>query len=398
MAQAPARILLVEANEDGTVGGSHQAQYDLVRHLDRTRFDPVVAFYQDNRFAEAMRDEGVDVHALDGMRARERRIRLEGGRVSRIVDILAGSILRRRRFLQEHRIDLVHLNNSPATGNDDWLPAARLAGIPCVAFSMGNAPRGLSPLHHALAQGFDRILVISGHVERTFTACGYPEALLERTQIGVDLEAFRDRRLRGRDAVRFELGIAPDRIVACMVGNIRHWKGQHVVLDALSRMEPGVRRQLLVLFVGSVGPEYSAYAEGLHEAVRTHGLEDSVLFLGGRTDVPELLGASDLGLHASVLPEPFGLVVVEAMAMGLPVVATSIGAPGEVVTPSTGRTFDPSSPEALTRALTELVEDPELRQGLGRAALARAESFHAREMVRAVERVYDRLLPREPTP
>lgn len=397
MAQGAARILLVEANEDGTVGGSHQAQYDLVHHLDRTRFEPVVAFYQPNRFAEGMQGQGVEVHVLDEMRARERRTRLEGGRISRGMDILAGSILRRHRFLREHRIDLVHLNNSPATGNDDWLPAARLAGIPCVVFSMGNAPRDLGPLHRALAQGFDRILVISEQVRRTFTARGYPEALLVMTQIGVDLEAFRGRRVRGREEVRQELGVSPDRIVACMVGNIRYWKGQHVVIEALSRMEPGVRRRLVVLFVGSVGPDYAAYAEGLHEAVRAHGLEDSVRFLGGRTDVPELLGASDLGLHASVLPEPFGLVVVEAMAMGLPAVATSIGAPGEVVTPSTGRTFDPADPGALARVLTELVEDPELRRILGRAALTRAERFHAREMVHAVERVYDQLLPRGPT-
>jgi glycosyltransferase involved in cell wall biosynthesis len=396
MSHEPARILLVEMNEDGTVGGSHQALYDLVRLVDRRRFTPVVSFYQDNRFAGALQGEGVEVHILEAMRREELQTRFHGGRVQRAADILAGAILRRRRFLRQHRIDLVHLNNSPGSGNDDWLPAARMAGTPCVTFAMGNAPRGMDPVHASLARRFDRILVISEQVRRSFLASGFPEGLLSLTQIGVDLECFRGRKTRDRATVRKELGIDPERVVACMVGNIRQWKGQHVVVEALARLAPSVRDRLLVLFVGAVGPTFAAYAQQLEEEIRRLGVGESVRFLGGRTDVPDLLGASDLGLHGSVLPEPFGLVVVEAMAMGLPVVATSIGAPGEVVTREVGRTFDPADPAALARVLTELVEDAELRRSLGAGAARRADLYDARAMVRAVEQVYGELLSDRP--
>jgi glycosyltransferase involved in cell wall biosynthesis len=392
MDRGPLRILLVEMNEDGTVGGSHQAQYDLVRHLDRSRYEPVVAYYQDNRYVAMMQELGVEVHILEDLRRLERRIRERAGRATRILDVLAGAIVRRRRFLRDRKIALVHLNNSPATGADDWLPAARLAGLPCVTFSMGNAPGELGPVHRRLASSFDRILVIGEHVRGTYLEQGYPASRLTTTQIGVDLESFRSRMVRAPESVRQEVGVTGDKVMACMVGNLRHWKGQHVVVEALARMDPRVRSGLVILFVGSIGPEFEGYAGGLHRAVERFGLDGCVRFLGGRTDVPDLLGASDLGLHASVVPEPFGLVVVEAMAMGLPVIATSIGAPGRVVTPECGRTFDPSEPGELAGALEELVTNPELRQSLGAAALARADGFHARRMVEATERVYAHLL------
>lgn len=388
----PRRILLVEVNEDGTVGGSHQAQYDLVRLMDRTLFTPVVVYYQDNRFAPLMREEGAEVVILEELRRKEFRVRTQGALPAKAWNILVGSIAQRRRLLKTLGIDLVHLNNSPASGFDDWLPAARLAGIPCVTFAMGNAPRHLKPFQQAMARRFDRIFVISDQVERTFIEEGYPANNLFMTQIGVDVERFRGLRRRSRAEVRAELGLPEEQVVACMVGNLREWKGQHVVLEGLRRMDPEVRKGLTVLFVGSVGPEYEGYFRDLEEKVSAWGLEGSVLFVGGRTDVPDLLGASDLGLHASVLPEPFGLVVVEAMAMGIPAVATSHGGPATVVTPDTGITHSPEKPEELAEALTRLVADPALRLRLGVNASARAEAYDARVMVREIQKVYGELL------
>ena len=388
----PRRILLLEVNEDGTVGGSHQAQYDLVRLMDRKRFQPVVAYYQENRFAGLMRDEGVEVLVLDEVRRQEYRLRTEGPAPAKAWNMLVGAIAYRRRLIRSLGIDLVHLNNSPGSGFDDWLPAARLAGVPCVTFAMGNAPRELGRLQQAMARRFDRIFVISDQVQRTFIEAGYPRDRLSMTQIGVDIQRFRELRVRSREEVRRELELPEEQVVACMVGNVRHWKGQHVVLEGLRRMEPEVRKQLTVIFVGSVGPEFQDYFRGLEERVVEWGLEGSVRFLGGRTDVPDILGASDLGLHASVLPEPFGLVVVEAMAMGIPAVATSHGGPATVVTPDTGITHSPERPEELAEALTRLVQDPGLRLRLGANASARAEEYDARVMVREIQRVYGEIL------
>jgi glycosyltransferase involved in cell wall biosynthesis len=123
-------------------------------------------------------------------------------------------------------------------------------------------------------------------------------------------------------------------------------------------------------------------------------LGDRVAFLGQRDDVPDIMSAADVVLNASTAPEPFGLVVVEGMAVGRPVVATRHGGPAEIVTPGAGLCFDPGSPEELGSLLATLLESPELRASLGKGALARAADFPVSRAVAGVERVYDELLTR----
>jgi glycosyltransferase involved in cell wall biosynthesis len=130
----------------------------------------------------------------------------------------------------------------------------------------------------------------------------------------------------------------------------------------------------------------------LEATVKRGGLADHVTFLGSRDDVPDLLNASDIALHASVRPEPFGLVVVEAMSLGKAVVAANTGGPAEVVDRSSGITFDPTAPAQLGEVLTSLVRDPMRRVELGKGALQRAEQFTARRYAAGVHRVYDRVL------
>ncbi|HWC29103.1 MAG TPA: hypothetical protein VG845_03375, partial [Dehalococcoidia bacterium] len=97
----PQRILYIEANEDGTVGGSHRVLFDLVCNLDRTRFEPVVLFYQNNVYVSRLRADGVDVLVLEEVRARERAIRRGGGRLAKLWENFA-TIVRRFRFLRQH--------------------------------------------------------------------------------------------------------------------------------------------------------------------------------------------------------------------------------------------------------------------------------------------------------
>jgi glycosyltransferase involved in cell wall biosynthesis len=393
MKASPHRILLVEMNEDGTTGGSHQAQFDLVRHLDRSRFEPVVVFYQDNRFVEMHQGQGVEVHVLEEMRTRELDVRIHGALLTRATDILVGAVSRRARFLKEHRIDLLHLNNSPGSGNDDWLPAARIARIPCVASARGNPPRGLSPVHARLARQFDRILIISDHVMRAYRADGYPDRILTMVPDGVDLEALRARVTCSREEMRARLEIPPGRLVATMVGNIREWKGQHVVLEALGRLRREVRDRIFLLVAGDGDSPGAPYFQSLLDLQKKYGLQDMVRFLGTRQDVPDLLTASDMAIHASVLPEPFGLVVVEAMGLGVPVIAARLGAPADVVAEGSGLLFDPTSPGELAAALARLVEEHATREALRRGALARAQDFSVQRTMQALEAVYGELLP-----
>jgi glycosyltransferase involved in cell wall biosynthesis len=386
----PRRVLYVEFNEDGTVGGSHRAVFDLVRHLPKDRYEPVVLYYQDNVYADRLRALGVQVIVVAEARARERTVNTQRGVVRRRAQQLWG-IWWRRQLLRRQRIDVVHLNGSPYIGGDDWLPAAWLARVPCVVTALSIIPSTHGPVHRVLARHFDRVIAISDCVQSGLLALGLPAARMVRVYLGVDLGELRGRVVTPRDDVRRALGVGADTVLVTMVGNIRRWKGQHVVLAAVAAMPAPVRSRIRVIFAGAVSPDAERYAAELAATVDAERLGEVVSFLGARTDVADLLAASDVAIHASIDPEPFGLVVPEAMALGNAVIAARAGGPLEIVTPTTGILFDPASPGELATHMTALVMDPERRRALAARAPERAGDFSIQRHVAGNLAVYDTL-------
>jgi glycosyltransferase involved in cell wall biosynthesis len=135
------------------------------------------------------------------------------------------------------------------------------------------------------------------------------------------------------------------------------------------------------------------YAETLGRLVETLGITSRVEFRGFVEDVSRELARLDILVHASVLPEPFGQVVLEAMAAGLPVVAANAGGPAEVVTDEVNGLLYPTGDErALANALRRLAGDPALRDQLGQAGRARALDFSPSRIGPEVVNVYRRVL------
>jgi glycosyltransferase involved in cell wall biosynthesis len=384
-------VLIVESNEDGTVGGSHQVLFDLATRLDRTHFEPVVLFNQDNVFAGRLRSRGIEVVLFDDVSRKEREINRSGRRIPKLLGFGA-AVLRRRLELARLRIDLVHLNNSPAIGNDNWLPAARMLGIPCVASAAGGAhpPRRL--IHRWLYRRFDVYLAASRYMAGILRSHGVDPNRVDLVYPGVDLDALHAARSRSREAVRAELDVGPHQFLVLMVGNIRPWKGQLEVIKALCLLPEEIRVRLRLFFAGATASADVEYEAQLREEIADAGLADCVSFLGSRGDVADLYGAADIAVHASITPEPFGLVVVEAMAFNCAVIAAASGGPGEVVTLATGLLCNPSAPQEYADALEQLVRDDALRQAIGAAASARAAVFNVERNVDAVSRAYIRAL------
>lgn len=387
----PRRVLFVEANEDGTVGGSHRALVDLVAHLDRRRWTPVVLAYQTNAL---LASTGVETHFWDDVRAEERRHLGPGGLAKRV---RAGvpAVRRRVAFLRAQRIDVVHLNNTPAVGYEDWLPAARLARVACVAHVRGEFWRSRRWLGRLLTRRFDAVIAVSAAMAQFAREAGIPASRLHVVHDGVDEAALRRRIVRSRDQVRRELGVPEDRLLVVMVGHLRRWKGHALVLEALRIGGEALQRRIVLAFVGGVPSDDPAHAEQLKEIAARARLE-GVHFLGERRDAAEILAACDVALHASTSPEPFGLVLVEAMMLGRPVIASRLGGPLEIVTGETGLLFDPRRPEELAALLARLTRDTALRERIGAAGRARAAEFRIERTVRAIEAVYERVLARAP--
>ena len=387
------RVLFVELNEDGTTGGSHVALLDIVRHLDRRRYEPVVLFYQENDFVERVRALGGEAHVWTA----ERRLERGSGqprllRVAARPLTLAGAIRRRVRFLRDAGISLVHVNNSPSFAYEDWLPAARIAGVPIVSHVRGELFRPGRLTSRLLVPRFDRLVAISRYVETIPRAVGVPARSIELIHDGVDLAHVRDRAARDDPAaVRAALGVAPDETLAVMVGHLRAWKGQHVVLDAMRRLDPALLSRLRVVFAGAPDRFSPGYHERLVAECAAPPLAGRATLLGPRSDAPALMQAADVVLHASTVPEPFGLVVVEAMALGRPVIASALGGPGEVLEGDCGWTFDPAQPQQLAACLEAVIAHPAQARRVGAAARVRAESFDVRDTVRRLERLYAEL-------
>ncbi len=171
--------------------------------------------------------------------------------------------------------------------------------------------------------------------------------------------------------------------IVLTVARLDQQKGHHYLLEAAPQVP-----QARFIFAGD-GPERSS----LQAHARVLGLEDRVLFLGHRTDIPELLSQCDLFVLPS-LYEGLPLAVLEAMAAGKPVVATSVGGTEEAVVPGeTGLLVSPADPQSLAQAIQALLMDPVWGERMGQCGRARVrQAFSSERMVQEVTQVYAELL------
>ena len=391
----PRRVLFVEANEDGSVGGSHQVLFDMVRFLDRSRVEPIVLFYQDNRFHGLFKDAGIRVVTWDALRAAERAVNHSGKRLKKVVG-LAKAILRRRDFLRAEAIDLVHINNSPRVSRDDWLPAARLCGIPIVCSARGDADalpgEGVKgSVGRWLMRGHDRVIAVSEFIAAAMREQGIAARKVVVVHDGVDRTKLERLGTRSAASLRAELEVPEGRLFVAAIGNIRSWKGQHVVVSALAALGESDRERLCVVFVGVVRDEDRDYFERLKALVAEHRLESVVRFAGSRTDVPDILSIADLMVHSSTTPEPGGTVVIESMTFGAPVIVASKGGHLDYLQEGMGLIHDVNEPQQLADHLRFLASRPDERARMSAEAKRRASEFSIERTARKMERVYDDL-------
>ncbi|MCG8512232.1 MAG: glycosyltransferase family 4 protein, partial [Rhodospirillales bacterium] len=154
-----------------------------------------------------------------------------------------------------------------------------------------------------------------------------------------------------------------ERCVIGVFGRLAPWKGQHVLLKALTHL-PDTE----LMIVGDALFGETDYVERLHKYVDEHDLTDRVRFMGFRDDIPELLAQCDIVAHTSTAPEPFGRVVVEAMLAGRPIVATRAGGVPELVEHGrTGILVSAGDADALAAALSDLIKDTNKRYALAEA-------------------------------
>jgi glycosyltransferase involved in cell wall biosynthesis len=384
----PARRRVLFVDHETRLSGGERDLVELVGALGRS-VDAHVALPGDGPLADALRAAGATVHVVPMDESLLRTSRWDLARrpalAARRAGAAAAAAVRLGRLARSLRPDVVHSNSQKA--HLLAVPAALACRAPHVWHVHDILEPGwLSRAFHAAAAAFaDRVLAISAATAAPF------ERSAARGRVRVVYPGVRTAPVGDgeRLAWRRRLGAAGEEPLVGIVGQIARWKGQDVFLAAarlVAERRPEVRFAVVgaCLFPGNE----AAYEAELHRLVRAWDLGDRVTFTGAVDPVDPVMAALDVLVHASRLPEPFGRVLVEAMAQGTPVVATANGAGPEVVAPGAGLLVPPERPELLADAVLDLLAAGKPNE----AARAAAARFSVTANAAAVAAVWDEVV------
>jgi glycosyltransferase involved in cell wall biosynthesis len=359
-------------------GGAEKALVDLALQLDRTRFNvSVCATRYTGNYQPALDAAGVPTYVLG------RKTRWEMHKILGLV-----GLLRRRR---------VHILHTHMFGSNSWgRVLGRLAGVPVIVAHehWSSKPSHEIVVDRLLYRLSDRILVASKASKQVVMQLeGIPGHGITPVYNGVDTAEFALTTSEGRLEARMEIGLPPTGLLVGTLGRLSPDKGgQDDLLRAVKGLvSGGCDVRLLVVGDGPLRPR-------LEQLTAELGIGERVLFAGQRSgpEVPRLLGAMDIFVlpsHKEALP----IALLEAMATGLPVVATRVGGVPEIVEDGeNGILVPPAAPEAIEGALRTLARDTAMAERLGRAARAHIEAeFTLDRMTRRVEGIYEELARRK---
>ncbi len=298
------------------------------------------------------------------------------------------------KLIRSEHVNLIHARSrAPA-----WsaLKAARRTGCPFVTtfHAPYNFSGGLKKRYNAVMAKGDRVIAISdfiaAHVRENY---GVGDDRLRRIHRGIDVVSFNPSAVSSERvaslAARWNL---PDGVPIVMLpGRLARWKGQDVMIQAMTQME---RNDALCLMVG-VGSGHEGLRRKIEKDIETRGLAGRVVLIDGCQDMAAAYRLADVVVSASIEPEGFGRVAVEAQAMGVPVVATNHGGTHETMEPGvTGWLVQPEDPAALAQAVAVALDlDEEGRVRLAAAARARVvERFVRTTMCAQTLDVYRELI------
>lgn len=364
------RVLLVTASPDR--GGAETVVLQLLAGLDRARVDPLVVALAGGAFLDELRASGATL--------------VDAGTVGRMRDVprLIGVVRRLAAAIRRERIALVHTHGTFAQIVGGL--AAWRAGVPAIhhvhdLYAPTRSSVDAALQHLALRVPAAAIVAVSHSARARLLASGAPWNRVRVVHNGVSLT---------RTAPAFAHPGFP-AVVWC--GRLQRWKGAHVFLDAARLVKDAHPAARFWVVGGTLFGKEPEYAAELQAQARRLGLESDVAFTGHVDDARPYIAAADVVVHCSIDPEPFGLVIAEAMAEGKPVVAFDEGGPAEMIESGrSGRLVAPGSTDAIAAAVADLLARPDLRERIADGARARATHFGVDAMLRRMQFVYDEVL------
>jgi len=405
------RVLLIDFAP--SPGGSVVSLYGLVRELQQSEYEPQVLLASCNPNVNRFRQLPVQVHTLDvrqgvgqtyagpveGLRRSSVAARLRhshllapawhsGGNIVRLWRRTLPWARRVRELASQESTRLIHCNDTLSVSQIGIL-AARQANLPCICHVRRFDQFG--PFERWLAGSVQHIVFNSRATRQHLVDQGGTLLPLSVVHNGISLEEF-SQQTEGQE-LRDELDIPADAPVVGILGRLVEWKGHSLYLQAMTQVKqiiPNVHG----LIVG--GPEVTnpRLGEELKAQATSLGIDQQVRFAGHRTDIAQVLASMDVLAHTSTAPEPFGRVLIEAMAMGLPVVASDAGGVPEIVIPGeTGFLVPLGDAQGTASAILDLLKNPDHARKMGASGRRRVEShFTMQHHVNQITAIYRELL------
>lgn len=375
------RVLYVETPTG--FGGSAKSLVTLLRALP-TSIEPIIAAYYDLPACLTI-PHWATFEQLPAPRPREGRSRF--GRVVGYARHVVSAARDLRALCKRYRPDLIHANNCVLANLPAGLVGARM-GIPVISHQRGYEFAGRVDRRIATRGPFECHVAISDSVRHNLIAQGVPESRVERVYNPIDPPAATLGPGRPRNAVP----------TIAMFAMLTPWKGHEVFIDAIALVRARFPSPFGVWIHGSPTPGNEAYASSLQRRSRALGLESIVHFAGFARDIEQAMRGTDIAVHASIDPEPFGRAIAEAMACGAATVAAAAGGATEIVEHGVnGLLTRPGDPESLADAILRLLRDPSERARFARAGESFVrDAFSVERSARAITAIYEAVLSKRP--
>ena len=405
----PHKVLFVHYG--GAVGGAPVSMLQLAASLDRNQYEPLVVFSEAGPILDFARDLGVPARVVSMPSAFS-----YGAQVPIRVRMLTSFLINfwstaraAEALVRREQPDVVHLNSIVL------IPVAvgvRRLVVPIV-WHVREVP-GRVPWLRRVQTGMitrlaDTVVANSEVVRQAFSS----SAKITVMHNAVDLKRYSIDEARARARIRSELRLSETAPVVGMIGGVQTVKGHDLLVRSASQIVNQVPDTRFVIVAGGVGPDYRNSWKGhlkraigrpldnlerMKRQVQAAGLGKHFTFTGYRTDIPEVLAAVDVLAFLPQAPEGFGRPMIEAMAMGRPVVASDIGPTREILGDGTARLVRPGDGSGLSEALIGLLADSQSATLMGQVGRRRVErKFTLDRSVQSIQRLYSEVIQRRGT-
>lgn len=302
-------------------------------------------------------------------------------------------IIRLINIILKEKVDIVHVNNGMS--NLEPIIAAIVTGRKYVVHFHGVEKPGL--VQRLLINRVHKYIVISRFLADALSENGFPRERMivvpnpyqKSHALGKELE----ENDKDREELRARYNLEQGDKVFAIVGRLVRWKGHIEFLNAAFIALESVP-QAKALIIGDCSDGNIDYQNQIQKMVEDSEFSDRITMTGYVKDVSSLYAIMDVCVHTSIEPEPFGLVIIEAMANRVPVIASDLGAPKEIITDgANGYIVSPVQAQLLADKITQLLTDEKQREKMGESArLHVQEHYNDKNYAQTIENIYSDLL------